>query len=96
MNKIKEEIRKGVERYGGMKKEIKEIKEEMRRREKKWNEEREILGGDFNAKTGRDGEGVGEMQGEWEEKKGGRISNDRRIDKDGVRLMGTFPEVGDL
>lgn len=36
-----------------------------------------IVGGDFNARTGREGGGVREREGEWEEKGERRRSKDR-------------------
>lgn len=54
-------------------------------------EERVIVGGDFNARTGTQG---GRIEGDEEEVGGGRKSKDRKINGDGRKLIKMVEETG--
>lgn len=64
----------------------------------KWMGEREagirtIIGGDFNARTGREGGGIIEMEGEGGDREG-RQSKDRKVNKEGRLLVNLIEERG--
>lgn len=61
--------------------------------EEKEEEVRVIIGGDFNARTGREGGRVEEIKGECEEKRG-RKSRGNKINGEGRKLYSFLEERG--